>query len=305
MANWDINAVNNSLADHQITISELQHHTKASESYINVEFNFSNGYKWTGLVPVQDNRKGIDIQSEVELVAYLVEIKPYFSEESVQQFKNTEAQYWKKTFPKADVTTQFFDKLIEIMQWVKPSDFPNNNNPARRIQDIKDAGYTIVTDPKKGRMMLPLPRNNAREYEVFSANLKNKIIKILKNTNVYELSSHKKDLLPDHKFPEIRWDENTPEENADTMTDDQIRKKFQLLNNQRNLQKREVCRSCFQTKERGIIFGIKFFYQGTPQWDSNIPEKGKEAEPGCIGCAWYDIEEWRKKLNEYIDSTQK
>ena len=84
------------------------------------------------------------------------------------------------------------------------------------------------------------------------------------------------------------------------MTDQEIREKFQLLSNQRNQQKREVCRNCFQTGKRGTIYGIQYFYEGTDRWDSQIPSKGKAAEKGCIGCPWYDIARWRKELNNII-----
>lgn len=84
------------------------------------------------------------------------------------------------------------------------------------------------------------------------------------------------------------------------MTDQEIRDKFQLLSNQRNQQKREVCRNCFQTGKRGTIYGIDYFYKGTDTWDSTIPQKGKAAEQGCIGCPWYDIDRWRQELNSLI-----
>lgn len=35
-------------------------------------------------------------------------------------------------------------------------------------------------------------------------------------------------------------------------------------------------------------------------WDPNIPKRGKAAEAGCIGCPWYDIQEWRMKLQEKL-----
>ena len=79
-----------------------------------------------------------------------------------------------------------------------------------------------------------------------------------------------------------------------------IKKDFQLINNQRNQQKREVCRKCYQTNERGIIYGINYFYQGNQLWDKGIPKRGKVAERGCIGCGWYDIEEWRNKLSKTL-----
>ncbi|MFM6984984.1 MAG: DNA methyltransferase [Chitinophagaceae bacterium] len=110
----------------------------------------------------------------------------------------------------------------------------------------------------------------------------------------------KKALIPDHKFSEVRWDEETKAENSMDMTDAEIIQKFQLLDNQRNQQKREICRRCFQEGIRGTIYGIKYFYEGDENWDPNIPKVGKAAEKGCIGCPWYDIELWRKMINKHI-----
>jgi hypothetical protein len=75
---------------------------------------------------------------------------------------------------------------------------------------------------------------------------------------------------------------------------------FQLLTNQRNQQKREVCRHCYQTGKRGLIYGIPFFYKGSIDWNRSIPQRGKEAEKGCVECAWYDIERWRKELINFM-----
>lgn len=85
------------------------------------------------------------------------------------------------------------------------------------------------------------------------------------------------------------------------MTDEEIIAKFQLLDNQRNQQKREVCRNCVQTGSRGKIFGIDYYPQGTDTWDGDIPKVGKDAERGCVGCPWYDIEAWRKAVNEKLN----
>ena len=90
-------------------------------------------------------------------------------------------------------------------------------------------------------------------------------------------------------------------QNPDNMTDDEIRAKFQLMTNQRNQQKREVCRNCFQTGKRGTIYGISYFYEGNENWDKTIPPKGKEAEQGCIGCPWYDIQKWKEHLKQLIN----
>ena len=53
--------------------------------------------------------------------------------------------------------------------------------------------------------------------------------------------------------------------------------------------------------ERGSIFGIPYFYEGGLKWDPSIPQKGKAAEKGCVGCPWYDIETWRQKLIKELE----
>lgn len=145
--------------------------------------------------------------------------------------------------------------------------------------------------------MIPIERlgTGGYAYETLSKPLRKRIIKLLGSIDVYDAaySSH---CLPDHKFSEIRWDQETKEDNADSMTDDEIKAKFQLLTNQRNQQKREICRNCFSTGKRGVVYGIKFFYVGDENWDPSIPKTGRNAVKGCIGCPWYDIAEWRRQL---------
>ena len=188
---------------------------------------------------------------------------------------------------------------------------PRNPNPQRRIQDLKEFGYTIATDLARycpncnkntsQRILLPIPRggNTGNGYETWTPALRKRIISILDSFDVYEYVNTPH-CLPDHKFSEIRWDDETKAENPDTMTEEEIKNKFQLMTNQRNQQKREVCRNCYQTGKRGIIFGIPFFYEGGPDWDNSIPKKGKDAERGCVGCPWYDIKKWREELLKRI-----
>lgn len=175
-------------------------------------------------------------------------------------------------------------------------------------------GYTISTDTKRfcpkcnskktHLVLLPIPRAEVigNGYETFPSKLRERIINTLKSYDAYEGKRTSNHLLPDHKFSEIRWDTNTKAKNTIDMTEDEIKEKFQLLTNQRNQQKREVCRTCYQTNKRGTIFGINFFHEGNENWNSSIPKTGKAAESGCRGCPWYDIEEWRNKLNELIKS---
>lgn len=204
-----------------------------------------------------------------------------------------------------NVTPKFFKVLLSFKE--EFDRFPTNPNPARRIQDIKDAGYTLASVPRpkglKGynRILLPIPLHSEMGYETFSPQFKARVIRLLRGRNAFEArETAPKTLIPDHKFSEVRWDEDTKGENPMDMTDSEIIQKFQLLDNQRNQQKREICRRCFLEGVRGTIYGINYFYKGTDRWDESIPVKGKAAEKGCEGCPWYDIEEWRIRLNNEV-----
>lgn len=305
----DLEIIKESLNEN-IKIVQFREHSKASEKYVDVEIYDNQKTIWKGSIPYYYRRTGLFIESEEELAEYLNGIIEYFNEDKIKEFMKTEINRWNDEMSGKTTTKPFFDVLINMKWNSVKNDLPTNPNWARRIQDIKEFGYTLATDTNKlledgsesctHILLLPIPKGGITGYEIMSVEFKNKAIKLLNSINVFEAkrtTTH--GLIPDHKFPEIRWDENTRENNEE-LSDEEIIEKFQLLDNQRNLQKREVCRKCFQTNERGIIYGIEFFYEGKKEWDKNIVKVGKEAEKGCIGCAWYDIEEWRKHLSTFI-----
>ena len=292
-----------------IEIIEEKKHSKASEVYLSVNFKYGKNI-WRGWVPIEYRRTGTFLKEQKDIVKYLNKVYEEMNPNNYSNWINEQKIFWEAK-NNAKVTKPFFDVLCDAKWKCVNCQLPTNPNWARRIQDLKEYGYTIATDTnrycencksnKTHLIMLPIKRLHidGNGYEVWSKELRKRIIKLLNEIDVYEnvKSQH---CLPDHKFSEIRWDKDTKAENPDTMTDDEIRKKFQLLTNQRNQQKREVCRNCYQTGKRGTIFGIPFYYAGDENWDENIKKTGKEAEKGCYGCPWYDIEMWRKKLIELI-----
>lgn len=296
----------------KILSSEPIINSKASEVYVAVEFTYPTE-RWEGYVPIEYRRTGtsIDFDDKDTLNSFLNSVYENMSPDKRSAWKKEQETFW-ATKPNAGTTKAFFDKLAEGGWKCGACEMPRNPNPQRRIQDLKEFGYTIATDlarycPHCGRntsqrIMLPIPRggNEGNGYETWSPALRKRIITVLGSYDVYEAVTTPH-CLPDHKFSEIRWDDSTKAENPDSMSDSEIKKKFQLMTNQRNQQKREVCRTCFQTGKRGTMFGITYFYEGGSDWDPTIPTKGKEAEQGCVGCPWYDIEEWRKHLLEKIE----
>lgn len=285
--------------------------SKASEIYVSVLFKYDE-MNWEGYVPIEYRRTGTSISFEDKdnLHEYLNYVYEEMNPDKLEKWKEEQEKFW-ETKPKAGTTKSFFDTLAKGGWKCGACEMPRNPNPQRRIQDLKEFGYTIATDLARycpncnkntsQRILLPIPRggNTGNGYETWTPALRKRIISILDSFDVYEYVNTPH-CLPDHKFSEIRWDDETKAENPDTMTEEEIKNKFQLMTNQRNQQKREVCRNCYQTGKRGIIYGIPFFYEGGLDWDDSIPKKGKDAERGCIGCPWYDIQKWREELLKRI-----
>lgn len=311
-----IDAFSELLNNKYIIVERFREHSKASEKYIDVTIVQEDGFTWKGSIPYFYRRTGLFIETPEDLVGYLNEIYPLFSKKAIEEFVNVEVKRWNTELSGKETTKGFFDKLINLEWNSVQYDLPANKNWARRVQDIKEFGYTLATDTRrqvKGKyetdthiQLVPLPKGGVTGYEVMSPVFKAKAISVMEGINAYELSSaNKHGLLPDHKFPEIRWDEKTREENPDEMSKEEIIEKFQLIDNQRNQQKRETCRRCFQTGIRGKLYGINYYYSGNENWDEKIPKIGKDAEIGCFGCGWYDIQKWRESLNSFIIENSK
>ncbi len=291
--------------------------TKASEEYVHVKFQYpEENIEWNGWIPVEYRRTGVSIPSEDnnKLKYYLSSIYSQMHPSLYTKWLAKQEKYWNTT---RSVETKAIFNILKDGKWHCRNCDISNPNFARRIQDLKEMGYTIATHinyhcpvckNKRSTRLLLLPIDRieltGNGYETWSPTLRNRIIKVLGGIDVYE-NTQSKYCIPDHKFSEIRWDNNTKQINPDNMSDEEIKNKFQLLTNQRNQQKREICRKCFQTGKRGSIFGISYFYEGTENWDTSIPQKGKSAERGCIGCPWYDIAEWRNRIQSYLQNKKK
>tara|TARA_Y100000031_G_scaffold26225_1_gene28140 strand:- start:1491 stop:2438 length:948 start_codon:yes stop_codon:yes gene_type:complete len=301
-----------SLVNKNIIIKGGRSHTKASEDYIDVEFNYpKEKVSWSGAVPIEYRRTGVHAETEDQIAKLLDLTYDLMNPNKIPEWLKEQKRFWDES--NKAVTRPIFEALTDFKWKCVYCEIPKNPNWARRFQDIKEFGYTTSTHTnmfcKKcdknttHLLLLPVPRGGQTGYETWSPKLRKRIMETLNYYDFYE-ERRNKSLLPDHKFSEIRWDENTKENNSDDMSEAEIKKKFQLLSNQRNQQKREVCRFCYQNNKRGCPFNIKFFYEGDEKWPENIPKKGKDAEKGCIGCGWYDLKEWKKKLNEFITSHQ-
>lgn len=282
----DLKKIQQHLAGTNITVLEFLNNTKASEYYIRTRFVQNDGFSWTTIVPYIYRRTGLDLRSEEDIANYLKSVKGYFTKdwmhswvekektECLNDIKNKEKKNKDRLArgKKANeiVTPYVLLPLFNLKECNNKTDLPSNPNLQRRLQDLKDSGYTIpIVQYGRERTtstLLPFPKHKEMGYETFTKQFKARVIRLLKQRNAFEArTTSSKSLIPDHKFSEVRWDDETKAENLMEMTDAQIVEKFQLLDNQRNQQKREVCRKCFQEGIRGTIYGIKYFYEGFGQ----------------------------------------
>lgn len=294
----------------KIVVNGEFEHSKASERYVSVVFVYDDGTSWEGWIPIQYRRTGTELTTSEEISRHLRASAVYCHPRMWSAWRLEQQKFW-KTKPRADVTKPIYD-VLESFEWTCTGcSFPSNTNPARRYQDLKEFGYTLATDinrtcPKCGRkgthiLLIPLPRGGISGYETWTPSVRGRIVAVHESVDVYEAKqANSASLIPDHKFPEIRWDVSTRRSTLDQLSQAEILHDFQLFSNQRNLQKREVCRICYQTGKRGYPFGIAFYYQGNENWPPEMPRKGKDAECGCVGCGWYDLAAWRTALNLHL-----
>lgn len=295
--------MNDVILNPNIKITGKREHLKASEKYIDVVFKYGTTL-WEGSVPTTYRRTGTDLESDADVFGHLNYAYESCNPKNWENWLTDQELFW-VTKPRAGVTKGFFTALSSFTWKCQSCQLPPNPNWARRTQDLKEFGYTLATDTSrfckscKARtthlLLLPLPRGGESGYETWSSSLLKRIISVLNKYDVYEAKSSPH-ILPDHKFPEIRWDKDTRRDTLENLSDADIRREFQLISNQRNQQKREACRACFQSGRRPALFGIPFYYKGGELWPSDTAKIGAAAEAGCEGCGWYDIQAWRSAL---------
>lgn len=194
-------------------------HSKASESYVDVTFQYDDGASWSGSIPIEYRRTGVELTEPSDIEEYLKQAYTYCHPSNYPRWRQEQMMFWSHK-AKAKVTKLFFDALINFEWTCVACQLPPNQNWARRIQDLKEMGYTIATDTarkcstcdsrKTHIILVPLPRGGISGYEVWSPALRKRIVDLLRGYDDYEDKFGKKDnLLPDHKFPEIRWGNDT------------------------------------------------------------------------------------------------
>lgn len=78
----------------QIMDTELKCHSKASEEYVHVQFNYS-GDIWDGWVPVEYRRTGVSLKTQDDVYSYLNKVYEQMKPENFDNWKMNKISFGK------------------------------------------------------------------------------------------------------------------------------------------------------------------------------------------------------------------
>lgn len=284
--------------------------SKTSDTFHEVRFEYDQNKIWTGCVP--NTYKELSLKMSFEDVCSNLE--RWYEElryENRPELKRQAISKWGNSSPENTETGRVFLKLLQgNNEWVCRTCGTGkiNDQPAARIRDIKKRGYIIATKTRSCSTcnittyqdMLILLSVNAQKRPEFRKPIdeatKKRIISVLNYKDaVFDVVRTAREFVIDHKFPSQRWDKVESRNHAH-MSEDEIRAKFQLLTNQTNMLKSRFCDDCVKTGSRATFMGIAWYHSGNDKWVGDA--MGNEL--GCKGCAWYDVDLWRKMAAEKL-----
>ena len=292
---------------------------KMPDMFLDVEFTYPRCKPWKTCVPIFEKYQGINyIESPSEdVIEWIKQCYDDMSPSNATAWTQGEEVYWKE-HSSANKAKPLFDVLnyedrYHLTTWGcrQCTDTSRvNSQAASRIRALKQShGYHIASkdmfcdvcnETTKHDILLRIPRKRGNSQTRYSipTSLKRRIKELYDYTDAcfdMKYPEATQALIIDHKFPATRWAAGETK-NFSSMTDEEIKQKFQLLTQQTNLQKDRYCFRCYNEKIRGDFFGIKWYPYGSSEWEG----ANNSDENGCIGCPWYDLQEWKRLFNEYL-----
>ena len=290
-----------------ITFLEEYTPEKTSDRFVEVIINYEN-YKWFGALPLRLKEQGFEITIEnlkdkKNYSKYIDQIKTNNHHRWLEDHNGV----WKKNINSQ--THKVFKALLSHEWQCRVCGPVPKINPqsAARLRDIRKKNFVIASKRKSCKncnavtmndILIPIyiPKTNSSGYRRnISSIMRKRIINVLKNRDcVFDVIRPNVEFIIDHKFPSQRW-RKAESFNKKSMTDDEIKIKFQLLTNQTNMLKSRACDKCVFENKRPTFMGIKWFYAGDENWNNDLGE-----EQGCVGCPWYDVDRWKDELSRSL-----
>jgi hypothetical protein len=286
--------------------------SKTPDKFFDVKFHFTDGHIWDGALPICLRYQGFEINETHE--SYQT-----FAEANYHHFSFTSSNEWDALYLFPAIEQELYGPdTTKVLAALKSGKWEcrvcgpvpqANAQPAARLRDLKQRGFCIATKrincTKCGKstyhdLLVKLPpfdKSIVVQRHPISNVLKRKIYNVFNFREAcFSRKESAKNLIIDHKFPSDRWNIGESE-NKDDMSELGIKRKFQLLTNQTNMIKSRACTKCVDTGKRGTFMGINWFSHGNENWEG----LNKYDENGCIGCPWYDIEDWKNKLQAELN----
>jgi len=175
---------------------------------------------------------------------------------------------------------------------------------AKVAQNLRDIGYVMEREKRNFgktlycnecnrftlhyRLVSPNKENANVSRISFPSFLKDKLINIYGERDNFT-NSYSCNLEIDHRVPPKRLNEKDLEVPSE-ITRTEVFNRFQFLTKENNNIKREVCKRCIETDERGVsLVGIEYYYKGYSKYEGT-----------CEGCFWAFPEIWREHLKHEL-----
>lgn len=202
-------------------------------------------------------------------------------------------------------TEKFLDACMRNLgDWTCAYCASDSNQPAAVFREAKKLGYEFEETspnrwgkrsvcPKCGtyrthyKLIALEPIFHKKERIAINDSTRKRILSLLDMTDAFSGASISSTPEIDHKVPWTRLDNDI---DASSLSDDEIKRHFQLLTREHNLLKDRMCGHCKINNIRPPFFGLHFWYEGDEHYLGT-----------CVGCGWYDGAKWKEELNKVLN----
>ncbi|WP_336023918.1 hypothetical protein [Halobellus salinisoli] len=200
-----------------------------------------------------------------------------------------------------------FETLADCEWHCSACELPSSQ-PAKDIQMLRKEGFEFVQNTGQGqgdyrhcercedttfhrKLKYPFPTQKSITRQDMPDSFKRRVRDLYDHRDAFDGSSPSTTLEVDHRVPEVRWEESESFD-YDSMSDAEVREHFQILTRTHNLLKSRKCEACVESGERPQFMEIEYYYEGSEEYDEDL---------GCVGCGWYNPQQWRESLHEELE----